>query len=91
MTKETMQNIVDSIVLGELETYYYLTSETVVHMFEPYCENSEDLDEVLEFIFNSKKYNYILFRSAIWFAIVIKSSKTCTNVAKMLARINPYE
>lgn len=63
MTKETMQNIVDSIVLGELEIYFYITSKEVVNMFEPYCENSEDLDEVLEFIFNSKKYNYILLQN----------------------------
>lgn len=63
MKKETIQNIVDNIILKRLEEYYFISSAEVVEILEFYAENSEDLDELLELVFNSKRYNYILLQN----------------------------
>ena len=69
MTKQTIQNILDEIILKKLEDDYYLKSSEIVDEFEQYCDNEEDLDEITDLIFNSKKYNYILLQNGEGFIL----------------------
>lgn len=59
MTKRTIENIIQNRVLEHLQDYFYMTTNDVAELFEPFCETSDDLEEVLEIALNSKLYNYI--------------------------------
>lgn len=60
MKKITIQNLLEDLVLKELKDNYYITGDDIVNIFEKYCDNSEDLDEILDIVANSKKYNHII-------------------------------
>lgn len=72
MTRETMENILIDIVNYNLSINSYLTSEEVIEIFEKYCESSEDLDEITEIIFNSKRINYVLLQNGEGYLIGTK-------------------
>lgn len=60
MTKRTMENIVSGLVRKELkQNYFYMSAIDVISILEPFCETSEDLEELTEVALNSKLYNYI--------------------------------
>ena len=63
MTKRTIENLIDKIVLGKLKKNYYLHASEIVEDFEKLCETSEDLEEIIDIFSNSKNYNYILLQN----------------------------
>lgn len=63
MTKKTLENLVDKMVLGKLKDNYYLHTSDIVDYFEKLCETSEDLEEIIGIFSNSKNYNYILLQN----------------------------
>ena len=69
MTKETLQNIIDSMVLDWLHDYYYMSTEKLTDIFEVHCECSEDFDEILEMVLNSKRYNMITLQNGDGFIV----------------------
>lgn len=63
MTKRTIENLIDKIVLTQLKDNYYLHTSDIVGYFEKLCETSEDLEEIIDIFSNSKNYNYILLQN----------------------------
>ena len=59
MEKQTIQNLIDTIVLAELKDFINLDSKEVVSLADKFAENSKDLDEIIDMIMNSKRYNHI--------------------------------
>lgn len=63
MTRETVENILYSIIKRNLKSEGFMPSNDVLDLFEKYCGNSEDLDEIFEILTNSKKFNYVLLQN----------------------------
>lgn len=63
MREETLQNIIDSMVLDWLHDYYYMSTEKLTDIFEIHCECYNDLEEITELALNSKRYNTISLQS----------------------------
>lgn len=63
ITKQTLENLVDNQVLNYLKEYYYASIDGIIDLFEPLCDYSEDLDEIINIIKGSKRYNYILLEN----------------------------
>ena len=59
MEKQTIQNLIDTIILEKLKEQICLDGHDVVILAEELTENSKDLDEIIDMIMNSKRYNYI--------------------------------
>ena len=65
MEKRTIENLIDYIILEELKKQDTLCSYEFVKIFERLTDNSEDLDEILETIGRTKRYNYIIDKEGI--------------------------
>lgn len=59
MTKKTIENFVNTMVLDKLNEYFYAHYDFILELFEDICISSEDLREVSDIIINSKDYNYV--------------------------------
>lgn len=66
MTNETIKNIVGGLVRKELkQNYFYMTAIDVISLLEPFCETSEDLEELTDIALNSKLYNYVIKKNGM--------------------------
>ena len=63
MENRLLNNLVDCMVLNELNGNPYVEAEDVIKIFEKLFENSEEVDEVLDIITKSKRYNYITLQN----------------------------
>lgn len=61
MTKRTIENLIDTEILKQLDMYYYIPSTAVPNLFD--TDNNDDLEEIFDIISNSKRYNYILLQN----------------------------
>lgn len=59
MTNRTIENLVDEKVLEKIKKEKWFTMQDVIEEFEPLCENSDDLDEIMDIVGNSDRYNYV--------------------------------
>lgn len=60
MNNKTLQNLIDNMVLERIKDYYYVRIDDIKDMFEYFCENSDDLDEIMCFVSLSNRYNCVL-------------------------------
>lgn len=63
MENRLLNNLVDNMVLQELKGYVSIKAKDIVKMFEKLCDSSEDLEEILDIVTNSKRYNYITLQN----------------------------
>ena len=85
MKNETLENILSDYVS---ENYFegrnhYISDEDLVNFFEPLIDNEEDLEEVIDIIVNSKKFNHITLESGIGY-LTTKEVEDLTELVAIL-------
>jgi len=59
MDNRTIQNLLDYYILEQLKEFICLDSREIEIYVEKFADNSEDLEEMIDMVMNSKRYNHI--------------------------------
>lgn len=72
MNRQTLENILyEMIKFRFLNDDAYVSEEDVLNYFEIYCDNSEDLDEILNILINTKYLNYVSIKDSVSYFVDI--------------------